>query len=111
MPAPVVPQNKYSEIADNHSTIYWQRQNALNQAYDSLQNYNPTGAGAMPYPTEWRVPNTNYFMKYDPSSYGEIVLNNNAYSSLNPAEKRIIYKYLDKFFKYCLEVYDQNYNL
>ena len=111
MPAPVFPQNKYSEIADSHSTIYWQRLNSLNQVFDSLQNYNPTGAGAMPYPIEWRVPNTSYFIKYDPSSSAEITLNNVTYSGLNAIEKKLIYKYLDKFFKYCLEVYDQNFNL
>lgn len=111
MPAPVVPQNKYSEVADNHSIIYWQRLNALNQAFDSLQNYNPLGVGAMPYPIEWRIPNTYYFLKYDPSSYAEIVLNNATYSTLNAIEKRLMFKHLDKFFKYCLEQYDITYNL
>lgn len=111
MPVPVVPQNKYSEIANNHSTIYWQRQNALNQAYDSLQNYNPTGAGAMPSPITWKVPNSSSIMTYDPGSYSEIVFDFNTYAALNSQKKQIMYKYLDKFFKYCLEYYDQYYNL
>lgn len=111
MPAPVIPENRYSETADSHSQIYWQRLNALNQAYYSLNNYDPIGVGSMPYPTEWRIPNTNYFLKYDPSSYSEIVLNNVSYGSVSTEEKKLMYKYLDRFFKYCLQKYDQNYSL
>ena len=113
MPLPIFPQNKYSEIADNHSTIYWQRQNALNQSFAALYNYNPTGlgTGSMPSPIEWRVPNTNNFIKYDNGSWSEIVMNNTPYSSLGSADRKMLFKYLDKFFKHCLQVYDQNFNI
>lgn len=111
MPAPTVPENKYSIIADNHSTIYWQRLNTLNQAYFVLSNYNPLGSGSMPTPIEWRIPNTNYNMKYDPGFASELLLNNTGWTSLNPSEKRIMFQNLDRFFKYCLQQYDQYYNL
>ena len=111
MPAPVIPDNKYLQLSDNHSAIYWQRFNALYQAYSALNTYNPTGAGSMPSLIEWRIPNTNYFLKYDPGSYSEIVINNTLYASATPSEKRLMFKYLDAFFKYCLLQYDQYYNL
>jgi hypothetical protein len=50
-------------------------------------------------------------MKYDPGFAPELLLNNTGWASLGTVERRAMFQNLEKFFKYCLQQYDQYYNL
>jgi len=109
MPAPLIYQTRQKQYTDANAEMYYKMDVGQEACYLALEQYNPTGAGTMPT-TEYRVPNSNNFLRFSFGA-GEIQLNGNGYSSLNPTDKKLVFKYLDALTKECLLQYDILYNL
>ena len=109
MPAPSTYQSRQKQYTDANAELYYKMSVAQQACYEALDQYNPTSAGAMP-DTSYRIPNTNNLVQYT-SGGGEIKFNGNNYSSLSPADKKLVFKYLDALTKECLLQYDILYNL
>jgi hypothetical protein len=109
MPAPLIYQSRQKQHTDAHAELYYKMNIGQQACYLALEQYNPTGAGTM-NSTAYRIPNTNNFVQYT-SGGGEIQFNGNNYSSLTPADKKIVFKYLDALTEECLRQYDITYNL
>ena len=109
MPAPLIYQTRQKQYTDANAEIYYKMLIGQQACYLALEQYNPTAAGNMPS-TRYRIPNTNNTVKFEFGA-GEIQLNEIGYSSLTPADKKLVFKYLDALTKECLLNYDILYNL
>lgn len=109
MPAPSIFQSRQKQYTDANAELYYKMSIGQQACYLALEQYNPTGAGNMPS-TIYRIPNTSNEVEFTFGS-GEIQFNGTGYSSLNPSDKKIVFKYLDALTKECLLQYDILYNL
>ena len=109
MPAPSIFQSRQKQYTDANAELYYKMQIGQTACYTALEQYNPTGAGNMPN-TTYRIPNTSNEVQFTFGS-GEIQFNGTGYSSLNPTDKKLVFKYLDALTKECLLQYDILYNL
>jgi hypothetical protein len=109
MPAPLFYQTRQKQYTDANAEMYYKMLIGQQACYLALEQYNPTGAGNMP-DTVYRIPNSANIIEYRAGT-GEIRLNSTGYSSLNPTDKKIVFKYLDALTKECLLQYDILYNL
>ncbi|NCX93775.1 MAG: hypothetical protein EBX40_03765 [Gammaproteobacteria bacterium] len=78
-------------------------------AFALLNTYNWNATGAMPSPITWLAPTGREF-RYD-NALGELYYNSTPYSALASPNKREFFQYLPKFIQFCLDTYDDNYNL
>lgn len=108
MPSPVQYQSREKQFADAHEELKFKMDQAQLACYQALEQYNP-GYGSMPECT-YRVPNTDKILKFKLGA-GEIELNTTLYSSLDASGKKIVFQYLDKLTKSCLDNYDIFYNV
>lgn len=109
MPAPSFYQSRQKQYTDANAELYYKMFITQQACYLALEQYNPTGAGSMPS-KGYRIPNSYNEIRFEYGS-GEIQLNGTNYSSLNPTDKKIVFKYLDAITKECLLNYDITYNL
>lgn len=109
MPATQQYQNRQKQFTDFHAELYYKMNIAQLACYQALEQYNPTGAGLMA-DTEYRIPNSSNVIGFRVGA-SQIRLNGSDYNTLNPSDKKIVFKYLDALTKYCLEQYDIMYNL
>jgi hypothetical protein len=109
MPAPSFYQSRQKQYTDANAEMYYKMFITQQACYLALEQYNPTGAGAMP-DFEYRIPNTANIIKYK-AGVGQIQLIDTGYSSLGAEDKKIVFKYLDTLTKKALDNYDTFYNL
>lgn len=109
MPA-IINQATPELIPINANERYIQAsQNRAGNAFTLLSNYNYLGTtGPMPDYT-WTAPDNNVF-NYTLIN-GELSLNSVLYGSLTTPEKRIFFRYLQKFIGQCLKNYNDAYGL
>jgi hypothetical protein len=110
MPAPIVnPTSIEKQIAEAREVELQNKAFRALSAYNLLFSYDWNGTGPMPNPIEWTAPSGEPF-RFEAGS-GELQYNGTPYSSLGPTQKRNFFQYLPKFIKFCLDVYDETYNL
>jgi hypothetical protein len=109
MPAPLFYQSRQKQYTDANAEMYYKMDAGQQACYLALEQYNPTGSGNMP-DTIYRIPNSNIEIKFTFGA-GEIQLNGTGYGSLNPTDKKLVFKYLDALTKECLLQYDILYTL
>ncbi|NCX93082.1 MAG: hypothetical protein EBX40_00180 [Gammaproteobacteria bacterium] len=97
------------QMLDQHAVEIQNKAQRAASAYMLLNNYNWNSTGAMPSPISWTAPTTREF-RFD-NSLSELYYNSTGYSSMTSQEKREFFQYLPKFIQYCLDVYDDTYNL
>ena len=103
MPAPL-PQNKYSELVNNHVTLRNKMALSFNYACQALSNLTNPGAA-----NELTRTIDGYEFHYVPGD--QIYINATPFASLQYYEKTEAYNRLDKFMDLCLKQLDKDYNI
>ena len=104
MPAPT-PQNKYSELVNNHVTLRSKMATAFVDAFNSLNNLSTPGALA----TDLSVNIDGYSLRFKPGD--QIYINDTPYTALDFMQKTEAYNRLDRFMTICLKQLDHDYGL
>jgi hypothetical protein len=107
MPSPTDKTTIESIMANNHAVELQNKSNRAAAAFTLLSNYNWNSTGSMPE-INWQAPTGLFVFN---SSNGEIFYKSVAYSSLSSIEKREFFQYLPRFIKFCLEGYDNSYDI
>lgn len=99
------PEKKVLDANDRYLQNYVVREN---NSYTYVLNYDFNGAGAMPNYT-WTAPSGNVF-QFD-TSVGQFQMDSTAFTSMTAPQKKIFFRYLQKFVGECIKNYNLNYNL
>lgn len=99
------PEKKVLDANDRYLQNYVAREN---NSYNYVFNYTFGGSGAMPNHT-WTAPSGNFF-RFD-TSFGQFEMDSTAFSSMSANQKKIFFRYLQKFVGECIKNYNETYNL
>ena len=108
MAATLKTQTEVSRALDGHSNFLYAKDNAAQNAFDYLKDYNFELTGAMPRHT-WECPE-GFIFEFD-SSAGALQFAGSIYSSLAPSRKVVFWKWLNHFIRECMKNYDDTYGL
>ncbi len=103
MPAPIIPQNKFSEQMENNLDLRNKMLEAFTYASYALSN---AASGAL---DSFSV-NIDGIV-FEHINGDQIYIDGNAFSSLSPTRKTQSYDKLEKFMKIAIERYNTQYNL
>jgi hypothetical protein len=100
--------SRSQQIAEAHTVQLLNKAKMADDAYITLVQYDFNGAGQLTSHS-WTDPTGNTYEFT--SGAGEIRFNSTGYGSLNPNDKKLFFRYLNKFVFQFLKKYDEDFNL
>lgn len=108
MAAPLKTQTEVSRAMDGHSNFLYAKDNAAQNAFDYLKDYNFELTGVMPNHS-WQCPD-GFTFEFNASG-SALLFAGSDYTSLAPARKVVFWRWLNHFIRECLKNYDDTYGL